>query len=212
VEARIRANTEQFDYGPLARRVDPETDMGGWISLDLDIAGKAPDTRSLLANATGKLDFMAMPENIDTDVFDLWAVSLLRLILPRLDPSARSTLNCVVARFDLEDGSMEERVLFLDTTGMVVRGDARVDFLDERLRAVLTPEPKKAEFLSLQTRVQVKGSFEEFRIGIPPEEFATTLLRFATSIVVTPFQRLFGESLPADGKETCIAAWREGKE
>ena len=42
VEARIRANSEHFDYGPLARRVDPETDMGGWVSIDIDIAGTAP--------------------------------------------------------------------------------------------------------------------------------------------------------------------------
>ena len=135
MEARIRANTEHFDYGPLARRVDPETDMEGWISLDLDIAGRAPETRSLLAHANGKLDFLAAPENIDTDVFDLWAVSLLRFIVPRLDPGPRSTLNCVVARFDLEDGIMDEKALLLDTTGMVVRGDASVDFRDEKFRA-----------------------------------------------------------------------------
>jgi uncharacterized protein involved in outer membrane biogenesis len=212
VEARIRANTEQFDYGPLARRVDPETDMQGWISLDLDVAGRAPESRTLLAHADGKLDFLAAPENIDADVFDLWAVSLLRYIVPRLDPGPRSTLNCVVARFDLEDGIMDERALLLDTTGLVVRGDARVDFRDERFRAVLTPAPKQGEILSLQTRVEVKGHFDDFRIGVPMKEVFATVVRFVTSIVVAPYQRLIGESLPADGEETCLAAWQEGKE
>jgi len=212
VEARIRANTEQFDYGPLARRVDPETDMQGWISLDLDIAGRAPESRTLLGHANGRLDFLAAPENIDADVFDLWAVSLLRYIVPRLDPGPRSTLNCVVARFDLEDGIMEERALLLDTTGMVVRGDARVDFRDERFRAVLTPAPKKGEILSLQTRVEVRGSFDDFRIGVPMKEVFATVIRMVTSVVVAPYQRLIGKSLPADGEETCLAAWQKGKE
>ena len=58
----------------------------------------------------------------------------------------------------------------------------------------------------------MKGSFEDFRIGVPPEEVFATVIRFVTSIVVAPFQRLFGASLPADGEETCLSAWREGKE
>jgi uncharacterized protein involved in outer membrane biogenesis len=212
VEARIRANTEHFDYGPLARRVDPETDMQGWISLDIDIAGQSPEPRTLLAHADGKLDFMAAPENIVTDVFDLWAVSLLRFIVPQVDPGPHSTLNCVVARLDLEDGILNERALFLDTTGMVVRGDANVDFRKERFSALLKPSPKKAEALSLQTQVAVQGGFDDFRIGVPPGEVFMTLVRFVTSIVVAPVQRLFGKPLPADGESTCIAAWREGKQ
>ncbi len=212
VAARIRAHTEQFDFAPLARRVDPDTDMTGWISLDLDIEGKAPKGARLLAHANGHLDFLAAPENVETDVFDLWAVSLLKFILPRLDPGPRSTLNCVVARFDLEDGVMDEKALLLDTTEMVVRGDASVDFGKERVHALLTPAPKKAEFLSLQTRVEVKGSFDDFGIGVPPEELVATVLRFVTSIVVAPLQRLFGETLPADGEETCLEAWLEPRE
>jgi uncharacterized protein involved in outer membrane biogenesis len=212
VQARIRANTERFDYGPLARRVDPQTDMQGWISLDLDVAGTAPEARSLLAHADGNLHFLAAPENIDTDVFDLWAVSLLRFLVPHLDPGPRSTLNCVVARFDLDDGIMDEKALLLDTTGMVVRGDARVDFRDERFHALLTPAPKQAEFLSLQTRVEVQGGFDDVRIGVPPEELVGTVIRLVTSVVAVPLQRLFGGSLPPDGEQTCLAAWREGTE
>jgi uncharacterized protein involved in outer membrane biogenesis len=212
VAARIRAHTEQFDYGPLARRADPETDMTGWLSLDLDVEGKAPEIARLLAHANGHLDFLAAPENIQTDVFDLWAVSLLKFILPRLDPGPRSTLNCVVARFDLENGVMDERALLVDTTEMVVRGDATVDFGQEHIRARLTPAPKKAEFLSLQTRVDVNGSFDDFGIGVSPQELVATVLRFVTSIVVVPIQRLFGAPLPADGERTCLEAWRKGKE
>jgi hypothetical protein len=192
--------------------VDPEADMAGWLSLDLDVEGEAPENANLLAHANGHLDFLAAPENIETDVFDLWAVSLLKFILPRLDPGPRSTLNCVVARFDLEDGVMDEKALLLDTTEMVVRGDASVDFGKERIRARLTPEPKKAEFLSLQTRVEVKGSFDDFGIGVPPEELVATVLRFVTSVVLVPVQRVFAGSLPADGEQACLSAWVEPRE
>ena len=47
---------------------------------------RAPETARLLAHANGHLDFLSAPEMFETDVFDLWAVSLLKFILPRLDP------------------------------------------------------------------------------------------------------------------------------
>jgi hypothetical protein len=136
----------------------------------------------LLAHASGHLDFLAAPENVDTDVFDL------------------------------EDGVMDEKSLLVDTTEMLVRGDASVDFGEERVYARLTPAPKKAEFLSLQTRVEVKGSFDDFGIGVPPEELVATVLRFVTSIVVVPVQWIFLESPPADGEKTCLEAWLEPRE
>ncbi len=211
VAARFRANTEEFDYGVLARRVDPDTEMAGSLSLDLDVEGEAEEASQLLAHSNGHLDFLARPQNFETDVFDLWAVSLLSFILPRLDEGPRSTLNCIVARFDLRDGFMEERALLLDTTGMVVRGDSTVDFGEERVWARLTPAPKAAAFLSLQTAVEVEGSFRDFGVSVPPEELVGTLIRFVTSVVVVPVQRIVQGSLPADGEETCRAAWLEGQ-
>ncbi len=212
VSARIRALTERLDYGILARRIDPETEMGGSLTLDLDIEGRAPSGEDLLPHASGRLDFMAFPENIEADVIDLWATGLLRALLPRLDSGPRSVVNCVVARFDLLDGIMTERALLLDTTGMVVRGAASVDFKERQLEAVFGPESKKPALFSLQTPVAVTGSFQDPRIGVAPEDVLLTFVRFLNSVVVAPIQRIFGGSLPADGVATCQAAWEKGRE
>ena len=128
VSARIRALTERLEYGILARRADPNAEMGGLLTLDLDIEGRAPVGEDLLAHSSGRLDFMAFPHDRSADAIDLWATSVLWALLPRLDSEPRSVINCVVARFDLDDGLMTERALLLDTTGMVVRGAATIDF------------------------------------------------------------------------------------
>ena len=154
---------------------------------------------------------MAFPENIEADVIDLWATGLLRMLLPLLDPRPRSIVNCVVARFDLDDGLMQERALLLDTTGMVVRGAATVDLKERRLEAIFGPESKRPALFSLQTPVAVRGSFDNPRIGVAPEDVLVTLARFLTSVVVVPIQRIFGGTLPADGVATCQAAWEKGR-
>ena len=120
-------------------------------------------------------------------------------------------INCVVARFDLDDGLMQERALLLDTTGMVVRGVATIDFKERQLEAVFGPHSKRPALLALQTPVAVKGSFQDFQIGVAPEDVLRTFLRFVTSIVVVPIQRLFVGALPADGVATCQAAWNQGR-
>jgi hypothetical protein len=212
VSARIRALTKRLDYGILARRADPQTEMGGLLTLDLDIEGRAPNGEDLLARASGTLDFMAFPHNRSAGAIDLWATSLLWALLPRLDSEPRSMINCVVARFDLDDGLMQERALLLDTTGMVVRGAANIDFKQRQLEAVFGPQSKKPSLFALQTPVAVKGSFQDFHIGVSPEDVLRTFIRFVTSVVVVPIQRLFVGGLPADGVATCQAAWNKGRE
>jgi len=210
VSARVRVLAEELEYGILARRADPQTEMGGMLTLDLDIEGSAPSGEDPLAHASGRLDFMAFPRNRSAGSIDLWATSLLWALLPRLDSEPRSMINCLVARFDLEDGLMQERALLLDTTGMVVRGAATIDLKGRQLEAVLGPQSKKPAFFALQTPVTVKGSFRDFHIGVAPEDVLSTFIRFVTSIVIVPIQRLFVGALPADGVATCQAAWEKG--
>ena len=60
--------------------------------------------------------------------------------------------------------------------------------------------------------VEVNGDFDAFHLGVPPEELVATVLRFVTSVVVVPIQRIFEGKLPADGEATCLAAWRKPSE
>ncbi len=212
VEARIRAATEKLDYGILARRIDPDTEMSGWITLDLDIAGRAPIGEPILAHSSGRLDFFGAPENIETGVLDLWAVNLLSFLVPRLDSSSRSKLNCLVVRFDLDRGLMGHEALLLDTTTMVVQGEATIDFRKETIDAVLVPRPKRPQMLSLQTAVGVSGSFDDFGIGVAPQDLLATVVRMAASVVTVPLQWVFVGTLPRDGMATCEAAWNENRE
>jgi len=211
VSARIRALAEQLEYGILARRADPQAEMGGLLTLDLDIESRVPSGEDLLAHASGRLDFMAFPHDRSADVIDLWATSLLWALLPRLDSQPRSVINCLVARFDLDDGLMRERALLLDTTGMVVRGAATIDFKKRQMEAVFGPQSKRPSLFALQTPVAVRGSFEDFQIGVAMEDVLRTFIRFVTSVVVVPIQRIFVGGLPADGVATCQAAWDKGR-
>ena len=69
VQANIRA--ERFDYGILARRAKPDTDLQGLFSLKVDLDARAPTLDALMQHANGRIDFAVWPRNFKAGIFDL---------------------------------------------------------------------------------------------------------------------------------------------
>ena len=132
----------RFDYGILARRIQPETEMDGLFSLDVELATKAPSVEQLMEHASGFIDFAIFPEEFESGIFDLWAVNLMTAVLPEVDKSKNSKINCVVGLFDIEDGRLSERSLLMDTSKMSVGGKVDVDFHTDEVKVMLKPRPR----------------------------------------------------------------------
>jgi hypothetical protein len=204
--ASIRAQVKRFDYGIIARRLDPETEMGGLFGLDVDLTTWAPVGAPLMTNASGRFDVAVFPENMDAGLVDLWAVNLLSAITPAVDPSENSRLNCVVAMLDAADGVMRDHTLMLDTSKMTVGGNIAVDFRERHIDISLVPKAKRPEFFSLATPVKVSGSFEDFGVGLRPGSVVFTAVKMATSIVHVPVRRIFETGSSTDDLEECMNA------
>ncbi len=206
VALEASAKIEEFDYGILARRIKPESEMGGWLSLDVDLKSRAKDLDSVMHHANGYIDFAIVPKDFEAGLFELWAVNLLAAALPEVDSEKTSVVNCGVFQFDIKDGKMKENAIFMDTTKMQVAGKAKADFKTEEVYLAMKPKAKKPEFFSLATPIQVKGTFTDYKIGVQPGGLIGTAFRFITSPVIVPIQRVFTERAPADGKAACSAA------
>lgn len=205
-----RIDVDRMDYGVLARRAKPGSDLSGKFSLHFDIASKAPNLADAMSYANGKLDVAVWPEKLRADVFDMWAANLLIALAQRADPASDSRINCGLGRFVLTDGKLEDRQIMLDTTRVRVTGKAAADFRDEAIRLRMSPLPKQAQFFSLATPIEVGGTFREYKIGVNPGDVIATVGRLATSLVVVPLQKLFGKDLPADGADVCTKQWLRG--
>jgi uncharacterized protein involved in outer membrane biogenesis len=206
------ANIEQFDYGILARRIKPDSQMKGWFSLDIDLKSRAKSLDTIMHHANGYIDFAIVPQDFEADLFELWAINLLAAALPKLDSEKTSVVNCAVFQLDIKDGEMKENAIFADTTKMQVGGKAKVNFKTQEVYLAMAPKAKKAEFFSLATPIQVKGTFSNYKIGVQPGGLLGTAFRFITSPLIVPIQRTFTERAPADGKEACSAAMHRSHE
>ena len=205
----VDADVDHFDYGIMARLIDPETDMGGVMSLDVEFESMAPDREVIMANATGHVDFALFPGNFSAEVFDLWAVNMISAITTEVDKGEESTVNCIVVRLGLESGKLQERVIFMDTTRMSVAGKVEVDFSSREVDMLLAPKAKKAEFFSLATPVKVHGTIEDFGLGVNPIRLTRSVISFVTSPLHVPIRRVFKQKISADGQAACELAWEK---
>jgi uncharacterized protein involved in outer membrane biogenesis len=172
----------------------------------MSLQSRAGHLGVIMHHVNGHLDFAVWPQNVETGLFDLWAVNLMTALLPRLDSAEKSKVNCAVARLNLEDGQMREEIILVDTTNMRVKGEGRIDFRNERVKLNLKPRAKKPQFFSLATPVKVNGTFTDFAIGLKPGALLGTAIRVVTSPVHVPLRMATQDNLPADGGAACSEA------
>lgn len=210
-QIHLGINVEGLDVGVLARRAKPETNMGGRLNLDILLDSTAPSIGELMANGDGYFDLSFAPENFDARIIDLWAISLLSVLRSEVDSEPTSTINCLVASFEMEDGLMQDRIIFMDTTRMSVEGTAKINFKTRQLSMRAKPTAKRPEFFSIAIPIQVSGSFDDFGVGVKAGHLITTIGSFITSPVHVPIRWLFSGEIPADGNEACRIAWERRK-
>jgi len=207
-EIHLGAVIDRIDLGIISRRIKPEATMGGVLFLNIELDSTAPGLSDLMSHAQGHFDLGFAPVNFDASLVDLWAANLLSALASEVDEEPSSTINCLVASFGMEDGLMQERALFLDTTHMSIEGEANINFKTRVFKVKAAPKAKRPEFFSLATPVKVGGSFEDFKIGINKLRLTTSLASFITSPLHVPVRRLFVGERPQDGREACKMAWK----
>ncbi len=208
VALEARAKVEKLDYGILARRIDPKSETGGVISVDVDLKTRGPDLNRVMDGANGHIDFGLWPKDLNAGIFDLWAVNVISTLMSEVDKEEASKLNCVIVRFHVDNGLMQERVVFADTSKMRVEGSADIDFRQRTLEVRAKPKAKKPEFFSLAVPVGLKGTFEDFGIKINPVVLTGKAISFVTSPLHVPVRRLFKRKEPEDSVQACAEAWR----
>jgi uncharacterized protein involved in outer membrane biogenesis len=203
---RLQTKVDNFDYGIFARRIKPETDAQGRFSLDIDLESAGEVFGLLDDNASGHFDFVIWPEKLRAGIFDTWTANLFFALLPVLNPESESKVNCIVGRFDMQDGIMRPKSLFMDATRSQAQGGGKIDFTTETLQLRLTPISKRPKLFSVATPVVVEGSFSDFGVNLRPGDLLGTAIRFVYTGIVVPLQYMIRGVRPAMDVAECEKA------
>ncbi len=203
IEFAATVSIERFDYGIIARRLGRAQDLRGLFSLNVDLAGTAPSLDTLLRNANGRVDIAVWPTELRSGVFNLWSANLVLQLLPLVDPRAQPEVNCIVGRFDLERGDLNDDVILIDTTAVRIRGVGHANLATKELEFVFRPRAKGFALFRLQTPLRVTGTLDDQRFGFERSDVPESVLRLIASPILLPIEWLTLGPLPRDGADVC---------
>ena len=86
-------------------------------------------------------------------------------MLPDLDKSSKSHLNCGIADFTIENGTAKTNALFIDTERVTLSGEGTYSIPKDYLDLQFKPKPKSIAIIDVATPVNVKGAMNSPEIS-----------------------------------------------
>ncbi len=203
--SEVNLVVRNFSYARLVKQADPKADMAGKISMRIALSSAAPHMSRLLANADGVIQVGIWPQDLREKAYSLWAANLIFGLLRSLTQRYDSKINCAIGDFVVKKGVLTQRKLIIDTSKIRVHGKAEVNFKKRTVSVDLEPRAKTPQFFSLETPITIEGTFEDFSAGVAPAGLVGSVIKFAASPIFAPLRRLFGDTLPAEGKDVCLS-------
>ena len=199
----VTLDIDKLDYGISTRLFQPGSQVDGIISTRVDLELGGSDFTRLFDQATGNMDIAVWPKNTrPAKALNLWTTNLYLILLPELKKK-ESLVNCMVGLMNLEDGTMREEFLALDTTKLWINGNINADFKQEYVKLSLFPQSKTARLFSFQSPIRVEGNFSDIGMAINPVDLTGSYISFITSPLHVPARWIFGDRVPADGSAIC---------
>jgi len=174
-DSKLDVFIERLEYGGLLRLFKPESAASGEVFVDASLRSHAVSHEAAVNHLQGTIDLAVFPDDIEAGFLDLWASNLVFALLPAGDNQEKK-MNCMVARFEVENGVMKSKQTFLDSTDIIIRARGDIDLANRQLDLLAAPQAKVEKFLSVSSPIQVKGPFDDFKVGVAPGGFVMTMI------------------------------------
>ena len=149
--------------------------FGGLFDLDLDLGGKGESLADLMGSLNGHFAAALKEIELEKTLMSQFGAGLLSNLNP-LD-SDKTTLECAVIRFEIEDGIADfHKKIAAQTTEVTWMGGGEINLKTEELDVGIAPKPRGAisglTNLGLASLVHVGGTLAEPKVGLDVADVA----------------------------------------
>ena len=177
--AKMTANflADQVELGELLKALSGKAHLdGGKTDVEIAINGQGRTMKELVSTLNGHVSSVTGKGQINYDL-SLAGENLIFNIFKKMNPfkekQETTTLDCMVARFDIEDGiATIDKGLAYESESLKILGNGTIDLNSEKINILLSSKSTAASFL------QVKGSLGKPEIMVNP----VTALKKGTSL------------------------------
>lgn len=177
--AKMTANflADQVELGELLKALSGKAHLdGGKTDVEIAINGQGSSMKELVSTLNGHVSSVTGKGQINYDL-SLAGENLIFNILKKMNPfkekQETTSLDCMVARFDIEDGiATIDKGLAYESESLKILGNGTIDLNSEKINILLSSKSTVARFL------QVKGSLGKPEVKVNP----VTALQKGTSL------------------------------
>jgi uncharacterized protein involved in outer membrane biogenesis len=171
----VAGTTDGMDMGTVYRALMDEALVEGRGDALLDLRGTGSTPRALLASSQGVARLIVHEGVILNRYWELIAEDVATRFLPFVKEEDRGRLNCLVGRFDIQEGIADAAVLMVDSERVTVAGEGTVDLAAQTVDMRLVPRPKDPSLFSLATPILLTGPLADPRPAPDPVAVAKGL-------------------------------------
>ena len=177
--AKMTANflADQVELGELLKALSGKAHLdGGKTDVEIAINGQGRTMKELVSTLNGHVSSVTGKGQINYDL-SLAGENLIFNIFKKMNPfkekQETTSLDCMVARFDIEDGiATIDKGLAYESESLKILGNGTIDLNSEKINILLSSKSTVARFL------QVKGSLGKPEVKVNP----VTALQKGTSL------------------------------
>ncbi len=205
-EYALQAELVRYDLTPLLRAFHPGAPGSATLDARTALRGRGLD-KAAIANLQGEFDVAGYGRDLGSGAIGAMGLNIFRMALRTLDRDEGSRINCAVGVFDIDQGQMKSRALFVDTTRLRIMGNLDLELASGALAGALRPHPKNPSLFSINTPVNIGGSVAAPQVAIATGALPGLLIRYSNPYTIFLGSLVDTKSALPDGSEDCRAAF-----
>jgi len=200
---------EGIDYGKLLKDMAIEQGVEGTLKFDIDVKGAGATPHAIAAGLNGKTEIVGGEGKISNQLLKVMGAGLSDVLSPLMGGDNTTKLNCVVSRFNVENGLATSVAMIFDTQAFTVTGAGTVDLKTEKLKLQMDTASREPSIASLAVPFNIGGTLKSPSVTPDPVGTAIGAAKVVGMFVVPPLAigSLIAEKAANEsGKNACVAA------
>ena len=189
---KLALSADDVNLGEFISQADANVPLDGDLDLLVDVTAQGGTPHALASSMSGDFDLAASNGRVLDRMINLTAESPLSWAFAKSTRRGYSEMNCIIMRFDVQDGIGEGRHLVMDTPTMLAFGEGYVDLRNETINLRVQPRPKTRRLVGLTTPFTIEGPLADPDVRVSR---TSASVRSVGEVVLSPVN-LLGSLLP----------------
>jgi AsmA family protein len=207
-QSAIDMRIANVDLGQFKTAKMTEAPLSGALMGRIKIQGSGGSIHKFASTADGAISIIIPNGNINEAMAELTGINVTEgvgLLLAKKD--TQTAIRCSVIDFQAQDGTLNAKNLFIDTTDVLINGRGSVHLGDERLDLQVQGNPKKLRLTRIRAPITIKGTLAHPAIGVDAAKLAKQgAVAAALGTLLTPLAAIIAFVDPGLAKNKDCAA------